>query len=204
MDVRKFDFINKRNPLILASASPRRRRLLKQVNLPFLCIPSGVDENNVKGSPSYIARFFAEKKALAVYPGSGERWVLGADTIVIHNDTILGKPIDHNDAVRMLNLLSDQRHEVISGFCLIDPYGKTVFLGHESTFVKMKGSSPEEIEAYVRTGEPFGKAGAYAIQGIGSFMIESVSGSYSNVVGLPLCPLIKALINVRAIEGFPL
>ena len=204
MDNMEFDFIDKKNPLILASTSPRRMRLLEQIKMPFLCIPSGVEENSIKGEPSYVARFFAEKKAKAVYPGSGKRWILGADTIVIYDDIILGKPVDHTDVVRMLNLLSAQRHEVISGFCLIDPSGKTAFLHHESTIVKMKGISSEEIEGYIRTGEPFGKAGAYAVQGIGSFMIESISGSYSNVVGLPLCPLIKALISVSAIGGFPL
>ena len=199
----EFDFINKKNPLILASASPRRKRLLEQINMPFLCIPSAIDENCIEGEPSYIARILAEKKAMAVYHNSEKRWVLGADTIVVHKNVILGKPVDYDDAVRMLDVLSDQKHEVISGFCLVDPSGKRAFLGYESTIVKMKGLSLQEIEGYVGTGEPFGKAGGYAVQGIGSFMIESVSGSYSNVVGLPLCPLVKALISVRAIERFP-
>lgn len=203
MSLMEFDHIDKENPLILASASPRRRRLLEQINMPFLCITSGVEENSIKGEPSYIARFFAEKKAVSVYPHSGKRWVLGADTIVVFKDIILGKPVNNEDAARMLDLLSNRKHEVISGFCLVDPSGKRVFLDHETTVVKMKALSAGEIEGYIKTGEPFGKAGGYAVQGIGSFMIESISGSYSNVVGLPLCPLIKALISVGAIKNFP-
>ncbi|MBN2059380.1 MAG: septum formation protein Maf [Deltaproteobacteria bacterium] len=199
----KPDFISDKNPLVLASASPRRRRLLEQINIPFLCIPSGEEEDYIKGKPSRVARFFAEKKAKAVYPDSGKRWVLGADTIVVCRDIILGKPVDYEDAVRMLDLLSDRRHKVISGFCLVDPHGKKAFLDHETTRVKMKALSPKEIDGYVKTGEPFGKAGGYAVQGIGSFMIERVSGSYSNVVGLPLCAVVRALINVGALERFP-
>ena len=198
-----FQPISKENPLILASNSPRRRRLLQQIGLPFRSMPSDVDENQTLGEPPVKAVTLAEKKAKAVYTKTEESWILGADTMVVVGGTILGKPRDHKDIHFMLSRLSGKEHEVITGFCLLDPSGGVAHSEAITTLVKMKTLSEREIEAYVATGEPFGKAGSYAIQGVGAFLVESISGSYTNVVGLPVCALIKALLTVGALKNFP-
>ena len=198
-----FQAINKENPLILASNSPRRKRLLKQIGLPFRSLPSQVDENQAPGEPPVKAVLLAEKKAKAVYSQSKDSWILGADTMVVVGGRILGKPRDHEDIHSMLSRLSDKEHEVITGFCILDPSGEVAHSEAITTLVKMKRLSKGEINAYVATGEPFGKAGSYAIQGVGAFMVESISGSYTNVVGLPVCALVKSLLALGALKDFP-
>ena len=199
-----FPTINKENPLILASASPRRKRLLDQIGLPFHSLPSHVSEEELVDKPSAIARSLAEKKAKTVVSKIPNKWILGADTIVVLGDYILGKPKNDEDARDMLDLLSGKEHEVVTGFCIIDPSGETAHSESVSTAVKVKPLRPDEIKAYIASKEPFGKAGSYAIQGIGSFMIEAISGSYTNVVGLPVCALVKSLLSLGAINNFPL
>jgi len=199
-----FQAISKKNPLVLASNSSRRRRLLQQIGLPFLALPSHVEENQVLGEPPVKAALIAEKKAKAVYAKSQNRWILGADTMVVIGASILGKPSNREDVHFMLSCLSGKTHEVITGFCLLDPSGEVAHSEDITTLVKMKPLSEEEIDAYVATGEPFGKAGSYAIQGVGAFMVESISGSYTNVVGLPVCALVKSLLAVGALRNFPL
>jgi septum formation protein len=195
--------ISKDYPLILASASPRRKRLLRQIGLPFRSLPSDLEETRVVEKPPVKARLLAEKKALSVHSRSNKSWVLGADTIVVLGETILGKPRDSDEAQSMLFLLRGKGHNVITGFSVLDPSGEIAHAEVISTHVKIKGLTEEEIRAYVATGEPFGKAGSYAIQGIGAFMVESISGSYSNVVGLPLCALVKSLLAIGALKNFP-
>jgi septum formation protein len=199
-----YPLIHKAYPLILASSSPRRRELLTQIQIPFRVVASDVDEQETGDEPAKMCLGLAEKKAIQVHRLAGPTWVLGADTIVVVEGKILGKPHDEVDAREMLTLLAGTGHRVITGFCVIDPSGLPAHSEAVSTDVRFKPLSDREIEAYVCTGEPFGKAGAYAIQGIGAFMVESICGSYSNVVGLPVCALIKALIRVGAIETFPL
>jgi len=199
-----FPVISKKHPLILASASPRRKKLLLQMGLPFRVTPSDLDEKEIGGEPLRISRVLAEKKALKVYPLAVSLWILGADTIVVIKSRILGKPQDDAEAREMLRLLSGVEHSVVTGFCILSPSGKIAHSEAVSTAVRFKGLGKEEIEAYISTGEPFGKAGSYAIQGVGAFMVESISGSYTNVVGLPLCAVIKALIHVGALKAFPL
>ncbi|MGD2125244.1 MAG: Maf family protein [Desulfobacteraceae bacterium] len=196
--------ISKASPLILASSSPRRKRLLEQIGLPFRSVPSKVAEKRITEDPSANARLLAERKARAVLYESHNNWILGADTMVVLGERILGKPEDHDDAQSMLLQLSAKEHRVITGFCLLDPSSKMAYAEAITTLVKMKPLSEEEISAYIATGEPFGKAGSYAIQGIGSFLVEAISGSYTNVVGLPVCALIKALLATGALEIFPL
>lgn len=198
-----FQAINKENPLILASNSPRRKRLLQQIGLPFRSLPSQVDENQALGEPPVKAVLLAEKKAKAVYSQSKDSWILGADTMVVVDGRILGKPRDHEDIHSMLSRLSDKEHEVITGFCVLDPSGEVAHSEAITTLVKMKRLSKGEINAYVATGEPYGKAGSYAIQGVGAFMVESISGSYTNVVGLPVCALVKSLLALGALKDFP-
>lgn len=196
--------ISRSFPLILASASPRRKRLLEQIMIPFDVLPCDIDENSVKGEPSKTARRLAEKKALHAFSLVQSRWILGADTIVVLDDNILGKPANAEEAREMLNMLSSREHEVITGFSIINPSGEIAETCHDITKVLVKKLTGGEIDAYIKTGEPFGKAGAYGIQGIGSFMISAIEGSYSNVVGLSLFTLVETLIKVEALERFPL
>jgi septum formation protein len=152
--------------------------------------------------PAAIAENCARLKAecvAVVHPGV---WVLGADTIVIVEDRIFGKPADFASAVRMLDVLSDANHEVITGICLLKKgkSGSVARTGSVVTRVSFKALSRGEIEAYVRTGEPLDKAGAYGIQGAGAFLVRSVQGSYTNVVGLPLCEVIELLLDENIIE----
>lgn len=198
-----FNYISEKNPLILASASPRRKELLKQVRIPFIVRASHIDENSEKGSPCEICTRLAEKKALSLYDDTSESWILAADTVVVKDNRIMGKPEDASEAEHMLINLRNGEHNVITGFSIVDPSGCVAESNYESTTVKFKSMTGEEIKSYIKTGEPFGKAGAYAIQGIGAFMIKSISGSYSNVVGLPLYAIIDSLARLKAIERFP-
>jgi septum formation protein len=199
-----FSAISTQYPLILASASPRRKRLLTQIGLPFRSVASQVTEDDQTVDPTRASLFLAEKKARQVYSSTRDYWILGADTVVSIDSDILGKPKDKEEARRMLFLLSGKKHRVITGFCILNPSGKPAYSEAITTTVRIKKLTEQEIDAYIATAEPYGKAGSYAIQGIGSFMVESISGSYTNVVGLPLCALIKALILVGALQCFPL
>jgi septum formation protein len=200
----RFPVISDQNPLILASASPRRKRLLSQIGLPFRSIPGKVNEQEVQGVPIQTSRLLAEKKACQAFGKVQPAWVLGADTIVVINEEILGKPKDEAEARHMLRHLSEKEHRVITGLCILDPSGRPVHSDAIATLVRFKRLNEREIEGYLHTGEPYGKAGGYGIQGIGAFMVETISGSYTNVVGLPLCALVKALVEVGALKGFPL
>jgi septum formation protein len=189
-----------RSRLILASKSPRRYELLKQMGLDFDVIPSRIEEDIVSEEPpeQHVIRL-AEAKALEVGNQYPDRWVIAADTIVYIHGSILGKPKNREEALAMLRFLSGQEHWVLTGFSVHHlAKGKG---GQEAvqTAVKVKIISPVEMEWYIQTGEPFDKAGGYAIQGVGSFMIESIRGSYTNVVGLPLCELIQMLNRLGAV-----
>jgi septum formation protein len=187
--------------LILASASPRRYELLKQVGLDFEVIPSRVIEEYFQTeTPQEHVLRLAEAKAKDIasrYPG---RWVIAADTIVYINGIILGKPKNREEALEMLNRLSGQEHRVLTGFSVYHLEKGKGDKEAVQTAVKVKSLTSVEMEWYVQTGEPFDKAGGYAIQGMGSFMIESIRGSYTNVVGLPLCELLQMLYHLEAIK----
>lgn len=183
--------------MILASSSPRRRDLLSSLGLQFQAIPAELRE---VPSPHEAAKDFAvrvaEKKALIVGNKYPSAWVIGADTIVAVDGTILGKPRDKADARRMLQQLADREHVVITGYVLVNMAAKKKMTGVEETRVTINALEEREIEWYINTGEPFDKAGGYAIQGKGAFMVERIEGSYTNVVGLPLCQLIRLLKEV--------
>ena len=186
--------------LILASKSPRRYELLKQVGLDFEVVPSRVIEDFVRTeSPQDHGIRLAEAKAMQVATNYPSRWVIAADTVVHIGGSILGKPQNGEEAKEMLHRLSGQQHRVLTGFfvCHLEK-GKSDKEAVQ-TAVRMKRLATAEIEWYVKTGEPFDKAGGYGIQGVGSFMIESIHGSYTNVVGLPLCELIQMLLRLGAI-----
>jgi septum formation protein len=187
--------------LILASNSPRRRDLLTQAGLTFTVIPSEVDEHKVTMSdPNVFVRTLAESKAINIaqkYPSS---WVIGADTIVVIDNQILGKP-DSADAARgMLKRLSGNIHHVFTGYCVCCKRKAHLFTDVVKTDVCFKSLSDKEIEWYLQTGEPFDKAGGYGIQGIGSVLVKSIKGSYTNVVGLPVCEVLDVLIKEGIVE----
>jgi septum formation protein len=183
-------------PLILASESPRRIRLLRSLGLAFEVIPSGIEErDDLKKEPGGLVECHAREKARTIsrlYPKS---WVLSADTIVVLDDRIFGKPLSADHALDMLQQLSGREHHVFSGLCLMRSDPKFLRVGCVRTKVRFKTLSPAEIRAYVETGEPLDKAGAYGIQELGVFLVESLQGSYTNVVGLPLCETLEWLLE---------
>ena len=177
--------------VILASHSPRRAELLKEIIKSFMIIPSNISENFLKNElpEDYVLRVSREKAESVsdvVGPRNGGCWVLAGDTIVVLEGTILGKPEDADDARRMLERLQDRRHEVVTGICLLNREEQVCCLETVCTQVWMRRIEPEEIDAYIETGEPFDKAGGYAIQGKGGRFVRRIDGSYANVVGLPV------------------
>ena len=190
--------------LILASASPRRQELLRNAGIAFTVRPANVPEDIFPGETSeiYVRRLALEKARAVFYQYPGDQ-VLGADTVVVVGDSILGKPVNAADAVCMLRLLSGREHRVITGVCLLTPNSEPTHSAREdirveTTRVTMRPLKQEEIEAYVAHGEPMDKAGAYAIQGLASRWIPRIEGCYFNVVGLPI-PLVDAML--RTVSG---
>jgi septum formation protein len=184
--------------LVLASASPRRRELLQNAGIPFIIQASKISELPREGeAPQACAERLAQEKALDVFRQRPQDFVLGADTIVIVDGQILGKPRDAGDAARMLRLLSGRTHQVTTGVCLIGPHGKGERSAEdtrsETTLVTMSELSDEDIQTYIATREPLDKAGAYAIQGIASRWISRIEGDYFNVVGLPVSLVYRML-----------
>ena len=179
---------------VLASSSPRRRELLSSVGLDFEVIPSHVPEEHQAGEApeEYVARL-SRDKARAIASQQRERWVIAADTTVLLGDQLLEKPTGRDDAIRMLQTIAGQTHIVYSGVTLENAsrnYSDTRVAESE---VRMLPLSRADIEWYVDTGEPMDKAGAYAVQGVGAMFIDSIHGSYTNVVGLPLALLFQML-----------
>jgi septum formation protein len=210
--------------LVLASASPRRHELLRNAGISFTVQPADIDETPLAGEPPReCAERLAREKALAVWRSRPQDRVLGADTIVVVDETILGKPVVVDDAVRMLGLLSGRVHQVITGVCLVGTVAsgpwpvvseaersksrslsyeilrtenRELRTASETTLVTMSELSEDEIREYVATGEPMDKAGAYAIQGMASRWIPRIEGDHSNVVGLPVA-LVYAMLRGR-------
>jgi septum formation protein len=173
--------------LILASASPRRRELLAQLALPFTVIPANIDEQQlVAETPMAYVRRVARAKAQHLAQRFPEAWVLGADTTVVLDEQILGKPGSVEVARQMLTRLSGRQHIVMTGLALLQQRQQFVCLDTVRTLVRFRPLSRAEIEHYISTGEPLDKAGAYAIQGAAAAFVESLEGCYTNVVGLPL------------------
>ena len=182
--------------IILASQSPRRSEILRNAGLPFEVRRASVDESVQPHEPpeKYVKRI-AQAKAMAVKAGPAEI-VLGADTVVVIDGQIMGKPKDPDDALRMLVALRGRKHEVLTGVCL--RHGKRLIVDWAMTNVWMGPVSKEEIAEYISTGEPMDKAGAYAIQGLASKFIQRIDGSYTNVVGLPVELVYKHLRTLKA------
>jgi septum formation protein len=191
-------------PLILASASPRRKELLRQIGLQFEVRVSGVDEDGLRlpEDPVSHAVALALAKAQDVAAKTDNGVVIGADTVVAVDEHILGKPADTEDALRMLRLLVGRTHQVVTGVAVIrvtDGNADAVVTGHAKTDVRFRDVSDGELLAYIASGEPMDKAGAYAIQGRAALFIEAINGDYFNVVGLPLFTLASLLRRV----GYP-
>ena len=182
--------------LILASNSPRRRELLQNAGFQFDVRPSGIEETRLPGETAEdFARRLARDKALDVARQSDAgSFVLGADTVVAINGEILEKPVDAADAARMLRTLSGQTHRVVTGVCLVRAPENVLAWTHETTSVSFRNLTEEEIGSYVESGEPFDKAGGYAIQGLASRFIPRIEGCYFNVVGLPI-PLVYEIVK---------
>ena len=179
--------------LILASGSPRRRELLSKLDYPFEVIPSNCEELTNATDPVEVVQQLAERKAREVYASNRDCIVIGCDTVVDFNGQILGKPADAADATRMLNALSGNEHFVHTGVCVLSPKGETLFC--DSTKVRFRKLSSEEIARYVASGEAFGKAGAYGIQDDSHFAV-SYDGDYDNVVGLPTYKVQQILAEI--------
>ncbi len=179
-------------PLLLASTSPQRRAILEQLQIPFEVVtPSYVEDDPPAASPVELVRVHAAGKARSVAEGAGDRPVLGVDTAVVLDGSVYGKPTGPEEAAEMLEALAGRVHEVISGICLLTPGWEEI--GHETTRVVFRPLDPRDIAAYVSSGEWEGRAGAYAIQGLGGGLVERIEGDYLNVVGLPAALLVRLL-----------
>ena len=182
-------------PLVLASASPRRLELVSLLGIPFEVIPSRAEENDVTGSGKERVRVLARRKGEEVAARLPGRTVLAADTLVCVENEVLGKPVDEADAARMIRLLSGRSHWVYTGVCLLLPDGtvREEVCGTEVCFASL---DEDELLRYAASGEPLDKAGAYGIQGRFAVWVKGISGDYNNVVGLPLGRVCRELIGI--------
>lgn len=188
--------------IVLASSSPRRRLLLEQVGVPHRVIDPGEVETAL-GRPKEQALDNAAAKARKVAAMVGEGLVVGADTVVVVDGRILGKPVDASEVKAMLRTLSGRAHRVITGLVVVDSVSGRTEAEVVETMVYMRALSEKEIEAYAATGEPLGKAGGYAIQGVGALLVDDIRGCFYNVVGLPLSRLERLLkrLGVHILGG---
>lgn len=178
--------------IILASASPRRKKILELADLKFDVMPSDAQEITTKTAPNEVVMELASIKAKDIYKKSEKQsMIVGADTVVAYQGQILGKPTDEADAKRMLTMLSGQTHEVYTGVCIIED-GKTKTF-YEETKVTFYEISDEQIDHYIKTGEPMDKAGSYGIQGKAAVFIKGIEGDYYNVVGFPIARFLQEI-----------
>ena len=178
--------------IILASASPRRKEILELADLKFDVMPSDAQEITTKTAPNEVVMELASIKAKDIYEKSEKQsMIVGADTVVAYQGQILGKPTDKADAKRMLTMLSGQTHEVYTGVCVIED-GKTKTF-YEETKVTFYEISDEQIDRYIKTGEPMDKAGSYGIQGKAAVFIKGIEGDYYNVVGFPIARFLQEI-----------
>jgi septum formation protein len=181
-------------PLILASGSPRRVALLAELGVPFQTVVSNAQETiDPRFDPKAQAVEIAERKARTVASQLNAGIVLGADTIVVLDGALLGKPLDDADATSMLRRLSGREHRVVTGIAVVDARTGSLQISAVTSIVEFRALTDSEIAQYVATGEPSGKAGAYAIQGLGAWLVSILEGCFSNVVGLPLCETARLL-----------
>ncbi|MCX8022956.1 MAG: Maf family protein [Syntrophorhabdaceae bacterium] len=187
--------------IILASQSPRRIDILRTLGIPFAIIPPNIDESRKKEETprEYVLRIASEKAAKVgnLFP---ENWIIGADTVVVLKGKILGKPESEREAFSMLKALKGKWHKVITGYCVLNITKNVLFRDAVETKVFMRALSDREIIRYIKTSEPLDKAGSYAVQGKGGYMIKEIKGSYQNVIGLPICEVAEALISLGVLS----
>lgn len=181
--------------VVLASASPRRQNLLKQIGLSFIVHPSGIEENLVQAnSPEEYVLTLSRKKAIEVAKDYNDALIISADTIVVLDGEIINKPRDPNEAKQMLKKLSGKIHKVYTGFTILDTKTNKIYSDFEVTDVKFREIEDDEIEQYIATGSPLDKAGAYGIQDdYGAVFVERINGCFYNVVGFPLTKFYLAM-----------
>lgn len=180
--------------IILASASPRRKEILRKTGLNFsVCTSDYKEDINLSLKPRALAKFLSRKKAETVAHKYKNAIIIAADTFIVFKNRLLGKPHTDKEAEKMLNMLNGKAHSVITGFTIMDTASKKILSRSVETKVYFKKLGRKEINAYVRSKEPLDKAGAYAIQGLGSVFIERIDGDFLNVVGLPLRALTESL-----------
>lgn len=213
--------------IILASASPRRKDLLTRIGFVVREMPANIDESRLDDEPpeNYVKRVAREKVLTVVrrvqanlYPSGGGvgdsgvfkagsqdgvRWVIGADTIVVRGNKMFGKPSSQEEALEMLSELVGGEHRVITAFCLFDIGKNKEGLQAVTSTVRFKSADRNELEAYLSVGESMDKAGAYAVQGVGGYLVETINGSYTNVVGLPLCQVVEMMQELGATDVLP-
>ncbi|MCG8548801.1 MAG: Maf family protein [Desulfobacterales bacterium] len=188
--------------IILASGSPRRKELMAQAGIIFKIHVADIDESKIDPGmdPEKYVCLLSKIKAEAVAANYPDAWTIGADTIVAVDDTILGKPDGFRQAVAMLSRLNNREHNVFTAFTITRPNSDDMVTTAVNTRVRFKQLSGDEINWYAATQEPYDKAGGYGIQGIGAFLVQEICGSYTNVVGLPVCELIQTLASLGAIS----
>ncbi|MSN25452.1 MAG: septum formation inhibitor Maf [Geobacter sp.] len=191
---------NNHGSIVLASASPRRTELMTLAGLQFTVVPADICEDVLPGeTPADHVMRLSREKADAVAATTDGRFFIGADTVVVLDDAILGKPADNADAFRMLSSLSDRNHEVVTGFTVFDKISCIHVSRSVTTEVTFKALEEREINAYIASGCPMDKAGAYAIQGGAVHFVRSINGSYTNVIGLPMTELYEVLQAMQAL-----
>jgi len=202
--------ISSHSPLLLGSQSPRRRQILEDLGIPIVVRAAAVDESVVPGESieAYLARV-VEAKLWAAFAQVGTltpRAALAADTVVVQDGEILGKPTDTEDAVRLLGRLVGREHTVLTRFAILDMdhTERPVCARTVESRVQMRNATLDELTRYAATGEGLDKAGAYAVQGLGSFLVERIDGSPSNVIGLPACEVVVELERAELLDAFPL
>ncbi len=191
--------------IVLASASPRRKELLTRIGLAITVIPADIDETVLPDElpEAHVERLsLAKARAIAGRKDISGRWFIGSDTVVVRDDVILGKPADKTDAALMLRSLAGRSHRVVSGYAVVDREQNSFESAAIVTRVTFRELTDAEIAGYIATGEPTDKAGAYGIQGIGASLVRSIDGSYTNVVGLPLCEVVETLERMGAATLF--
>ena len=192
--------------IVLASASPRRRQLLEQLGIEITVVPSQADETLLaeEDAETHVRRLSRDKAMeVARRPEVAGRWFIGSDTVVVLENRILGKPSGPDQARRMLESLSGKEHQVLSGYAIHDRLHGRTTEGCGRTRVWFRELTDREIAGYIASGEPLDKAGSYAIQGIGAFMVRAIEGSYTTVVGLPLCEIVSVLLHLGALHVAP-
>jgi septum formation protein len=187
--------------IVLASESTRRVDILRTLGISFSIIPPDIDETKLKDETpqEFVARISYEKanKVGLHFP---DKWVIAADTIVVLKGKVLGKPKNERDAFNMLRALRGKWHKVITGYCVLNLLKNIVYRDIVETKVFVRHMTDDEITRYIKTSEPMGKAGSYAVQGKGGYMVKEIKGSYTNVVGLPICEIAEALLSLGVLS----